>query len=147
MSTAVSYVCRLRDVFRFHGRKDGCYWLTVFGLEFSGQLVWLRHAPAAKLQWGSGDGARLGFMVSCLATFWFHWDIPWKVSRRVPFLRGEKRELGVDWFDGSVRAFFGYQPMGTHWGRRTGRFGGLRAAWMNKEVALWRNTWVIGRRT
>lgn len=133
------------NVVHFRRNREGSFWLTLFGLNFSGQLARWKGGPFAHLNWGTGDGASIGFSAACFFGLWFHWDIPWRVSRRVRFLRGEKREFGWTWNGGVLHLLFGHQPMGTHYGYRKGRFSGVRRAWLNKEVALWRNTWVIGR--
>lgn len=129
----------------FRRRKDGAFWLTFFGLHFSGQLCRWKGGPFAYVKWGSGDGAQLGIAFACAFALWFHWDIPWRASKRLPFLRGDYREFGLKWSGGALYFDFGREEMGSYWSRRAGRFGGLKAIWMNKQLHLWRNTWVIGR--
>lgn len=129
---------------KFQKNKSGSFWLTVFALNFSGQLC--RHrTPFAKLTWGTGDGAQLGFSIACFYALWFHWDVPWRLAKRVSFLRGERRDFGFQWNSGLFYFDFGREQMGSYWGRRDGRFGGLKAIWLNKQISLWRNTWVLGR--
>lgn len=130
---------------RFRKNKNGSYWLTLFGLEFSGQLC--RHrAFFARLSWGDGYVEGIGVSFAILGIgFWLTWKIPWKVAHRLPLWPKSEREIGFSWIGDFLTFRFAADPMGTHYGHLKGHFASLRRAWMNKEIILWRNEWVIGR--
>lgn len=75
-------------------------------------------------------------------------DTPFKWKRLRPRdgKYGESEaEFGVRAGSGTVLLLLGHDPMGTYWGRRSGRFGTLRQAWLNRELVLYRNEWITGR--
>jgi hypothetical protein len=131
----------------FHGRKDGSFWLTLLGLQFSGQFARWSGGPGANINWGMGYTEGIGFSVRCLYGFWFTWKLPWKVMRRLPgWPMDGSREFGVSWLDGWARFTFAADPHGTHWGHLgKGPRAALRKAWRNREIVFWRNTWIVGR--
>ena len=132
---------------RLTGRqKRWCLWLGE-RLSFRAELGRVRG-----LRWAHiGYGGQEDFLQMSAGLGWGIWlaiETPhsWHRLRPRDGKYGESHaEWGVSHSHGTGRLLLGHDPYGTHWGYIEGRFGGLRAAWRNREVTWWRNEWITGR--
>lgn len=132
-----------------HQDNSHRYWVYVWKLCFGFEC---------STRWRSGYiatvgyGGQEGLLEFCLAVprLFLHLNIEtpfsWHRIRPRDGKYGESQaEFGLHTIGHDLLLRFGHDPYGTHC-YHGGWFGGLRAAWHNREIALFRTRWIMGRR-